>query len=393
MPDESGILHGVRLDLRALAQLMVVAGLLAGVLACERTSLVDEAHGAALPAPAAAGPEVPTSAPSVEAAQVLPFGRSSELPEGRRFDWPGSGLRARFRGTALRIELDEHGHDDLTVWLDGAVHTAVLGLHPGKNSVLVSARSPAFGEEHVVEIGKRTEARDGYFVVKDVAAVDGVLLPLAARLRLEVIGDSISAGFGVWPSRADGGCSFASRENDAFSSYAGLFARERNLDLSLIAVSSKTTRQMTTFYQHAWPDKSAPLWAFGEAPSAVVVLLGTNDFFQRDPGRATFVHDTLALLGSVRAHYGVHVPVVMLLSPMLSDAYPAGSRHRTLGRSYLETALARARAQGETKLHSLELEPPTLAEGLGCRSHPSAATHRAMAAKLSQLFDQEHVVR
>src|SRR5690606_32058366 len=112
-----------------------------------------------------------------------------------------------------------------------------------------------------------------------------------------------------------------------------------------------------------------------------------------DPGKATFVHDTLALLGRVRAHYGAATPVVMSLSPMLSDFYPHGARHRTLARRYLEAAKKRANAEGERNLFMLEFEQPSFEQGWGCSSHPSAATHQAMAEKLSRFFDEEHVVR
>lgn len=352
-----------------------------------QSTRIEEAHGAELPAavssPHAAVPSLPVG--------YHPIGRSSLVEGGRRFDWPGSGLRARFRGRALRIELEERGRDDVSVWLDGVLYEPLRTLARGEQTLRVEV---ADDDEHVVELGKRTEARDGHFVVRQVSVEAGVLLPIAPRLRVEVIGDSISAGFGLAPSRADGSCSFASRESDAMSSYAALFARARALDLTLLAVSSQTTRQMTAFYQRAWPEPNAPRWSGDDSlASAVLVLLGTNDFFQRDPGQATFVHDTTTLLARIRAAHGAEVPVVLMLSPMLSDAYPAGARHRTLARRYLRATLERARRAGDAALHLLELDLPSAEHGLGCSSHPSAATHRAMAAQLAHFFDQEHVVR
>ena len=117
------------------------------------------------------------------------------------------------------------------------------------------------------------------------------------------------------------------------------------------------------------------------------MLLGTNDFFHREPDRATFVHDYRALLTSIRGHRGAAVPVVAVLSPMLSDTYPAGARHRTLARKYLQTALEAARRAGDPNLYELELPEPTASEGIGCSSHPSAATHERAAKVLAHLFD------
>lgn len=356
---------------------------------CSRTSFEEEAHGAVPPQrlelEADAGV---ASGAGIVPVGILPYalvGRSTLLPEGRRFDWPGSGLRVRFRGDALLLTLDERGSEELAVWIDAAVEPSVHVLRGGRNEL----RVPVGSGEHVVQIGKRSEARHGHFTLLGLEVEQGALLPIAARRRVEFLGDSISTGFGIEPTLPNGACTFASREQNAFATYAALFARGRDEDASLLAASSKTTREMTTLFERAWPAKDAPLWSFGESPAAVIVLLGTNDFFHRDPGQATFVHDYRTLLDRVRSRYGRVVPVVAALSPMLSDAYPAGAKHRTRGRKYLRTALKRARAGGDARLYSLEFDEPAPEEGLGCSAHPSAATHARMAATLSRLFEQE----
>ena len=334
----------------------------------------------------------PPDALAPEPGRPMYVGRNVVLPEGRRFDWPASGVRVRFRGAVLRAVLDEHGHDEVEIRLDGAVHQAAVTLRRGENELRVEA-GPA-DVEHVVEIAKRTEAREGFFVVTSVSAEGGQLLPLAARPRLEVVGDSISTGFGIQPSRPDGTCSFVVREQNALATYAAELARLHDLDASIVAVSSKTTREMTAFYERAWPAEEAPPYAFDDPkPAAVVVLLGTNDFFHRNPDKGTFVHDTLALVARIRSHRGADVPVLLGLSPMLSDAYPHGARHRTLARRYFEAAIARARTRGDAAVHFLELAEPTPEQGWGCSAHPSTSTHHTMATTLSQFFDREHLLR
>ncbi len=366
---------------------MVTALVAVSAAACSWSPFEEEARGA-VPARAAesVAATVPTAPRNDGALPYAVLGRSVHTSAGPRFDWPASGVRVRFRGSALALDFDESGHDDLAVWVDDAEPPRLETLRAGRNEVRVETTAG----EHVVVVAKRTEARGGHFVLTGVTVTGGELLPAPLRARVEFVGDSISAGFGVEPTSPSGECTFVPREENALRTYAAELARARGVDATILAVSSKTTREMTTFFERAWPSEHAPPHAFGVPPAAVVVLLGTNDFFHREPDQATFVHDYRTLIERIRAHYGT-VPVVATLSPMLSDAYPAGARHRTLGRKYLRSALKKARAAGDQNLHFLELDEPTVAEGLGCSSHPSAATHARMAATLVHFFEQEHL--
>lgn len=374
-------LWGSRWEALAAALLVTCA------CACSQSPFEEEARGAVPPprdTSAAVLPEFSGPAPGVLPYAVL--GRSVAAAAGPRFDWPASGVRVRLRGTALALVLDESGHDDLAVRVDEGETPQVYTLHTGRNEVRVHLG----GGEHVVTVQKRTEARGGHFVVASAVAEQGELLPAPVRPRIEFVGDSISAGFGVEPTGPNGECTFVPREENALGTYAATLARARGADATILAASSKTTREMATFFERAWPSEHAPPFAFGAPPAAVVLLVGTNDFFHREPDQGTFVHDYRTLLARIRAHYGA-VPVVATLSPMLSDAYPAGARHRTLGRKYLQAALKKARAAGDQNLYTLELDEPTPEEGLGCSSHPSAATHARMAATLARFFEAEHL--
>ncbi|MBC7172761.1 MAG: endo-1,4-beta-glucanase, partial [Polyangiaceae bacterium] len=74
--------------------------------------------------------------------------------------------------------------------------------------------------------------------------------------------------------------------------------------------------------------------------------------------------------------------VLVTLSPMLSDAEPAGQLKRSKARAYLEEVVALAEARNDEKVRFLELDEQRESDGYGCASHPSATTQKKMAAKL-----------
>ena len=67
---------------------------------------------------------------------------------------------------------------------------------------------------------------------------------------------------------------------------------------------------------------------------------------------------------------------------MLSDASRSGAGHRTAAAAYVLGAVRERNASGDARVAYLEFDEQTASAGYGCDGHPSAATHRLMAAKL-----------
>ncbi len=305
-------------------------------------------------------------------------GRHDDTEPGRvRYGWPGTGLVVRFDGTAVHARLDDaagfHG-----VEIDGGL-AGVLETRPGaRRYTLAEGLTPG---EHTVRLLRRTEGHLGITTVHEVEVEGRPLPPPPPRPRLEVLGDSITAGYGT--EGPDARCTFTPATENHLGSYAALAAREVGLELSAIAWSGKgvlhnygddVVEPLPAVYERALPTEAEPRWDFRDPARVVLINLGTNDFStDDDPSRRRFVAAYVELLAMVRRAHP-RARVLCTVAPLLPEA----ERRRVEG--YIDEAIARRRAAGDEGLERIELHVDPI--GWGCDWHPSAATHAAMAERL-----------
>jgi len=295
------------------------------------------------------------------------------------FAWPGTAIALRFTGTAVGVTLTDSGSNVFEVVLDGK--HSVLALQAGTQKYVLGS-GLATGA-HDLLLYRRTEAsfNETTFNGFDVAASAYLPATLPTR-RLEVIGDSISAGYGnegTYP------CTFSAATENHYLSYEALAARAVNAELYTEAWSGigmlrnyggDTMNVMPDRYPRTLPDRATSVWDFGKfVPDAVVINLGTNDFSTDDPG-APFQAAYLKFVSDLRGHYPA-ARFFLALGPMLSgDSY-------TKAAAYLKAVIADRASAGDKNLTLLDFGiQDTNADGLGCDYHPSLKTHQKMADKL-----------
>jgi hypothetical protein len=137
---------------------------------------------------------------------------------------------------------------------------------------------------------------------------------------------------------------------------------------------------MPVLYERTLPARAESRWDFSQwRADAVVVNLGTNDFsLGRSPPREDFVSAYATLLRRIGAVYP-GAPVFCMIGPMLVGEQLESAR------AYVDEALARLRHEG-ARPQLVEVTPQTAADGYGCDWHPSAKTHRRMAAELTPVI-------
>lgn len=363
------------------------------VLACTRKegpqtdapSLVPTAAAAApapAPAPKAGSPEAgATHAPAHRL-----MGRFIEDGDGMRFAWPGSAMIARFEGTSIELRLRDDGYNLFEVIVDGEKSKVLRTDKKKDRYVLAEGLAPG---AHEVLVEKRTEAKVGEAVFFGFEPGPGGRLlpapPPPAR-RIEVIGDSISTGYGnEGPGPV---CGFVNSQENEYLAYGALAARALGADHTTIAWSGKTLHEMRGYFDKALPAREDARWDFSRyQPDVVVINVGTNNFALVDPGEKRFVGLYLELVAAVRAAYPKAL-LVCALGPMLSDVYPEGRRNLTLARRYMKVAVAKAKESGDQNLEMLELPEQNHADGLGCGFHPSLKTHRLMSERLVSMVKE-----
>lgn len=302
---------------------------------------------------------------------------------GPRFAWSGTGVIARFTGTSVGVRLG--GGQQYTVVLDGMVLPKLI-----PSDGVTSIATGLSEGEHLIELYRRTEANQGEAQFFGFELGDGTLLapPAPPARRIEVIGDSITCGYGN--EGADMNCPFSPDTENHYLTYAAISARELGAELSTVAWSGKgmvcnygddpssCMDPMPHYYDRILPERSTSVWDFSKfQPHAIVINLGTNDFStEQDPTQSQFEDAYVAFLDHIRSKYS-DAWILGTVGPLLS-----GSDLET-ARSYIANAVARRASMGDSKVKAFELSPTDPADGYGCDYHPSLKTHQKMAVELT----------
>ncbi len=216
---------------------------------------------------------------------------------------------------------------------------------------------------------------------------------------LEIIGDSISCGFGIEGARDS--MEFHPLEENSWISYGALAARELGYELNVIAESGicatepeyplEKKRGMDEVYQYT--DETfdrrrglePELWDFKSHPKDIVLInLGTNDAnairfyedFDTIEGMEEYFHAGYKrFVQMVRALNGPDSWILCAIGPM--DYYLYHHIKEVVNEIIEET--------GDEKLRCFEfVQISVIKEGFGGGGHPSAKTHARMAKELVQ---------
>lgn len=351
----------------------VFLGSLLGVLACGPPKAVD------LPA---------------SDAKIEWVGRTQTLPSGAvRFAWPAVQARLRFEGTALRASIEDTPLPDgdeetdlLAIEVDGTVRDKLPLKRGHREYTLVEGLAPG---PHLLVLTKRTEPLIGTVTFHGfyTSGVKVLEPPPRRGRRIEVIGDSISAGFGNEGTKP--GCKFDPDEEDATRTYATVAARALEAE---VVVQAWTGKGLLRNYE---PDDPVPLPAYygrvlpgvaeagsiapGYGAHAIVVAVGTNDFIASVPDRERFLAAYRELLARARRD-APDAHLFLVVSPMLTEVYPTPRAHSTAFSwiTALRDELASSGARAVVVDQQFEKDEP-----MGCGGHPTVKTHARLGAELA----------
>jgi lysophospholipase L1-like esterase len=291
---------------------------------------------------------------------------------GPRLSWSGSGFVARLSGTGLNVTIDGPPVT-FTTLIDGITRSEFTTT-PGKAVYPVASALPS--GEHVVLMSRQGEAS-----FEAVTVTGGTLLvpPPALTRRIEILGDSITAGYGNEGTSPN--CPFSPDTENHYVTYGALLAREFEAELSTVAWSGKgvvsnyggdRNEPMPALYDRAEPNDPASLWDYMPwQADAVLVNLGTNDYStDNDPRDEEFTGAYANLLATIRLRYP-KAHILCTVGPLLDGT------DLSKAESNIRTAVARRVTAGDHRvafhaMHVANANP-------GCDGHPGLATHVAMA--------------
>lgn len=307
---------------------------------------------------------------------------------GMRCAWSGSYVIGRFKGTSVAARIKDEGNNLFQVVIDGETKK-VLRTDKAKGELVYPLADGLPDAIHEVSLHRRTEAKVGEAVFYGFEPNGGALLPPPPprERRIEIVGDSISTGYGNEGPSAR--CGYSNREQNEYATYGAIAARNLNADHTTIAWSGKTLHEMKGYFDKALPQRAdGPRWDFARyQPQVVVMNVGTNNFANVDPGEARFVRLYHELIHVVREAYP-RALIVCALGPMLSNVYPEGRNSLTRARKYMKVAVAKLKEAGDANLDLLEFPEQNHADGLGCGFHPSLKTHERMGDRLTTFLKE-----
>ena len=298
------------------------------------------------------------------------LGRSLRRENGVALGWPGSRIAVRARGD-VRVRLTETSGEP-SVWGvyvgDDPRPPLVVGAGADEHSIRV-------GDEDTLVLVRRSEGGETLFrgFAAEVAPCP------RSSVRIEIVGDSIAAGFGL-PRGAE-------------QTFGSRLARDAGADHHVVAASGKGVSRnhqrgdattMHALYTRALPGDVAP-WDFGAfEPTTIVVYLWTNDFLgddRREPDDASFTGAYRRLLGIIRDN-NLRARVVCVV-----PASVLRSRERVLSGI---TRAAREMRDPDVVVAAPRAASP--AELDGALGHPGPAFHARLAADLTPFMEPRLVL-
>ena len=330
-------------------------------------------------------------------------------PAKPKFWAPGVVISARFTGTSVTVKLQDSfkGQNYYEVVIDRDPKQTFIFQPKTSTTSYVAFTNLCFGE-HLVEFAKRTETSGGSAVFLGFE-VGGVPLPAPAQptRKIEVIGDSITAGSGVEPGQDQVNCNSGNASANAYLSYGAVLGR--NLDAQYVITAAGGRGVMENYecgsadtlpagYDH-WDqrDLTSGLWDHTKyVPDAVIIGLGTNDFSPDscnkppiseacDPNKFNKLIDTFeAFVTKLRGYYP-NAHIFITSSPMLADGWPtpvavgdAGATCAYTSRTSQIQAITAVVEHfnvvaGDAKVHLITSIPKGL--GRGCGTHPNTSEH------------------
>jgi len=301
------------------------------------------------------------------------------------FGWSGSAMIARFQGTGATLRIDG-SPNQFAVVVDGKVSSQVLKVVGGTTQY--SLASGLSSGVHDVVVWKRTEGNQGEnrFLGLDVAGGQLQAPGAAPDRRIEIYGDSITAGYGIDGVGPD--CPWSADTENHYLTYGAITARDLAADLHTVAwsgigmyrnydVSGASSDAMPFVYARTLASQSGSVWDFASwQPDAVVINLGTNDASTNgDPG-TPYRNAYLEFVRSLRQKYP-NTYFVLTIGPMLDGA------NLTAIRGHLQAVISTRASEGDSKMSYLEFPVQSAADGYGCDWHPSPATNVKMATLLT----------
>jgi lysophospholipase L1-like esterase len=304
----------------------------------------------------------------------------TSTPGEGHFAWQGAGIVATVTGSTVAVSLRTLGTSTVFFQpvIDGLPGNRLQVAQGGVQTVTLATGLAA--GQHVVELYRDTEGMYGESIFSGFAQGTVVGAPATSGRLIEVVGDSITAGYGnlgyeehpPWSS----GCSYSADNSSWFRTYGSVAGRQLDAEVSTIALSGwgmyrdnggDPSGALPLVYENAVGLGDPTPWGFNPEADLVIVNLGTNDLATGDPG-APYEAAYVSFIQNLRSHYP-DAWIFATIGSMLDAS------ELDIMNGHLANVVA---AVGDPKIVTFDLGTQDTST-TGCQWHPDVEDHARMA--------------
>jgi hypothetical protein len=303
---------------------------------------------------------------------------------GYSCEWPGSAIQFYVESPSVVVHFKaSSANDRWQVDVDGTA-TSVLKLDPAQLDYKIAMPD---SKKHLVTLVRRTECFSGETKWKGVDN-GGIEAPPSAARKILVVGDSISAGFGVDGKTKEEAYSFDTA--NAYMTYGWIAARQLKADCTIVAWSGRKMWPDNTIpeiFDFALPNASRGQSVFLDRSStdAVIVNLATNDFGKGIPDKVKWTGAYRGFMGKLRDRFP-EAHIYLATGSMMSDNWPPKENHLTTLKGYLDSVRS---SHFDKKVHRIDFAVQDEKDGIGSSWHPNAVTQGKMAKVLADALKRD----
>jgi hypothetical protein len=213
------------------------------------------------------------------------FGRTYINANGLNFDHGANAIELGIIGTSLDVNLTASANSYMRVWVDDVEQADRIKITPAtKKYTVVSGLGNSY---HKIRIVKATEMQNAIWDIKSFEAEKFASVPEKSEIKIEFVGDSISAGYGALGSS---GQPWSVDNSDCTRSYTYYTAQKLGVDYSVVSWSGICAKayhwqkgiNMNTLYKKISYSNSSN-YTTDDKPQVIVLNLGTNEASYLNP--------------------------------------------------------------------------------------------------------------
>ena len=235
------------------------------------------------------------------------YGRSYITNEKLNFDHSANAVELAIIGTSLSVDIESTTNSYMRVFIDNDAEGKRISVSAGTKTYKVAENLT--NGYHKIRIVKVTESLHASWDLSNFNATAFATLPEKSDLKIEFIGDSITAGNANLGSQGD---AWSVDNSDSSKTYAYLTAQKLNANYSIVALSGICVKayhwvknlNMSTMYANV-SNVNTEKYSFDFNPDVIVLNIGTNDANYASNVDSSyagkFTNDYLQFLSFIRA--------------------------------------------------------------------------------------------